>query len=161
MSSHSYDKLSLRRLSGPSYMPEPNTKSSTQWVWYWEDNDGWKKYAETLVSGSFICLDGRSHRGTRGGRLSCPQILPPLHTHTHTHTHTYTHTHIHTHTQKHSTYKQVEIKLRVLHVKYFVENRDVINDDRFFKFHLLFFWLFASFGYCCFFFSFLATQHWT
>lgn len=48
MSSHSYDKLSLRRLSGPSYMPEPNTKSSTQWVWYWEDNDGWKKYAETL-----------------------------------------------------------------------------------------------------------------
>lgn len=48
MSSHFYDKLSLRRLTGPSYVQEPNNESSTQWVWYWEDNDGWKKYAETL-----------------------------------------------------------------------------------------------------------------
>ncbi len=23
---------------------------STKWIWYWEDSDGWKKYAETKVS---------------------------------------------------------------------------------------------------------------
>lgn len=82
ISSHSSEKLLLRRLSGPSYVREPSNKSSTQWVWYWQDKDGWKKYAETLVSGSFPCLDGKRHRGTRGGRLSCPQTLPPFHTHT-------------------------------------------------------------------------------
>ncbi|CAH3138354.1 unnamed protein product [Pocillopora meandrina] len=40
----------LRRCSTPSYIQEPNNKSSTQWVWYWADNDGWKKYTETMQS---------------------------------------------------------------------------------------------------------------
>ena len=82
MSCQYSDELSLRRLSGPSYVQEPNNQSSTQWVWYWKDNDRWKKYAETLVGGSFTCLDRKSHRGTRGGRLSCSKTLPPLHTNT-------------------------------------------------------------------------------
>ena len=45
-------RLLLRRCSTPSYIQEPNNKSSTQWVWYWEDNAGWKKYTETMVSNS-------------------------------------------------------------------------------------------------------------
>ena len=45
-------RLLLRRCSTPSYIQEPNNKSSTQWVWYWADNDGWKKYTETMVSNS-------------------------------------------------------------------------------------------------------------
>ena len=30
----------LRRVSTPSY---------SKWVWYWKDDDGWKKYAKTKV----------------------------------------------------------------------------------------------------------------
>lgn len=42
----------LRRWSTPSYLQKPNNKSSTEWVWYWKDNDGWKKYTETIVINS-------------------------------------------------------------------------------------------------------------
>ena len=52
MRSPSSAQFLLRRCSTPSYIQEPNNKSSTQWVWYWEDNDGWKKYSETMVSNS-------------------------------------------------------------------------------------------------------------
>lgn len=44
----------LRRWSTPSFVQEPNNTSSTQWVWYWKDNDGWKKYAETMQSSGDI-----------------------------------------------------------------------------------------------------------
>ncbi len=47
----------LRRLSTPSYIQEPGNALSTKWVWYWKDNDGWKKYAKTKV-------------GTRGSLLN-------------------------------------------------------------------------------------------
>ncbi|XP_078357765.1 protein mono-ADP-ribosyltransferase TIPARP-like isoform X2 [Oculina patagonica] len=40
----------LRRLSTPSYIQEPGNVLSTKWVWYWKDNDGWKKYAKTKQS---------------------------------------------------------------------------------------------------------------
>lgn len=52
MSMHSplSTRLLLRRCSTPSYIQEPNNKSSTLWVWYWKDNDGWKKYTETKQS---------------------------------------------------------------------------------------------------------------
>ncbi len=42
-------QVSLRRLSTPSYIQEPGNALSTKWIWYWKDNDGWKKYAETKV----------------------------------------------------------------------------------------------------------------
>lgn len=50
MNSPSSVQFLLRRCSTPSYVQEPNNKSSTQWVWYWKDNNGWKKYAETIQS---------------------------------------------------------------------------------------------------------------
>jgi len=37
----------LRRLSTPSY---------TKWVWYWKDDDGWKKYAKTRVDTILLLL---------------------------------------------------------------------------------------------------------
>ncbi|KAJ7337325.1 Zinc finger CCCH-type antiviral [Desmophyllum pertusum] len=40
----------LRRLSTPSYIKEPGNVLSTKWIWYWEDDDGWKKYAATKQS---------------------------------------------------------------------------------------------------------------
>ena len=40
----------LRRLSTPSYIQEPGNVSSTKWIWYWKDDNGWKKYAETNVN---------------------------------------------------------------------------------------------------------------
>lgn len=39
----------LRRRSTPSYIQEPENVLSTKWVWYWKDDDGWKKYAKTKV----------------------------------------------------------------------------------------------------------------
>ncbi|XP_022810083.1 TCDD-inducible poly [ADP-ribose] polymerase-like isoform X2 [Stylophora pistillata] len=43
----------IRRCSTPSYIKERNNEFPTLWVWYWEDIDGWKKYAETgLCSGT-------------------------------------------------------------------------------------------------------------
>nr|XP_058973419.1 protein mono-ADP-ribosyltransferase PARP11-like [Pocillopora verrucosa] len=43
----------IRRRSTPSYIKERGNKFPTLWVWYWEDIDGWKKYAETnLCSGA-------------------------------------------------------------------------------------------------------------
>ncbi|XP_078357627.1 uncharacterized protein LOC144642520 isoform X2 [Oculina patagonica] len=43
-------QFSLRRLSTPSFIQEPGNALSTKWIWYWKDNDGWKKYAETKNS---------------------------------------------------------------------------------------------------------------
>ena len=45
-----FNHFLIRRRSTPSYIKERGNKSSTLWVWYWEDIDGWKKYAETNVS---------------------------------------------------------------------------------------------------------------
>lgn len=43
----------IRRRSTPSYIKERGNNFPTLWVWYWEDIDGWKKYAETnLCSGA-------------------------------------------------------------------------------------------------------------
>ncbi|PFX16750.1 TCDD-inducible poly [ADP-ribose] polymerase [Stylophora pistillata] len=56
MSMHSptSSQFLLRRWSTPSFVQEPNNKSSTHWFWYWKDNDGWKKYAETMQSSGDI-----------------------------------------------------------------------------------------------------------
>ncbi|XP_022786921.1 poly [ADP-ribose] polymerase 12-like isoform X2 [Stylophora pistillata] len=50
MISHSSKQFFLHRHSEPSYVQVPDSSSSTRWVWYWEDNDGWKKYSETKES---------------------------------------------------------------------------------------------------------------
>lgn len=44
----------LRRLSTPSYIQEPGNVLSTNWVWYWEDDNGWKKYAKTEVDTTLL-----------------------------------------------------------------------------------------------------------
>ena len=42
--------MAIRRLSTPSYIQEPERALATKWIWYWEDDDGWKKYAEKKVT---------------------------------------------------------------------------------------------------------------
>ncbi len=49
----------LRRLSTASYIQEPGNVLSTKWVWYWKDNNGWKKYAETKVGTLCSILNSR------------------------------------------------------------------------------------------------------
>ena len=49
----------LRRLSTPSYVQKPGNVLATKWIWYWKDEDGWKKYAETKVSTSCSLLSER------------------------------------------------------------------------------------------------------
>ena len=46
-------QVALRRLSTPSYIQEPGKALATKWIWYWKDNDGWKKYAEQQVRFQF------------------------------------------------------------------------------------------------------------
>ena len=50
----------LHRCSTPSYIQEPENVLSTKWVWYWKDDDGWKKYAKTKVD-SILLLDFSQH----------------------------------------------------------------------------------------------------
>ena len=50
------DEFLLRRLSTPSYIQEPGNVLSTKWVWYWEDDNGWKKYAKTEVDTIILLL---------------------------------------------------------------------------------------------------------
>ncbi|XP_027041657.1 uncharacterized protein LOC113669778 isoform X2 [Pocillopora damicornis] len=45
-----FNHFLIRRRSTPSYIKERGNNFPTLWVWYWEDIDGWKKYAETNVS---------------------------------------------------------------------------------------------------------------
>ena len=47
------DQAELRRLSTPSYNQEPGKALATKWIWYWKDDDGWKKYDVTEVR---VCL---------------------------------------------------------------------------------------------------------
>nr|XP_058939986.1 protein mono-ADP-ribosyltransferase TIPARP-like [Pocillopora verrucosa] len=48
-----FNHFLIRRRSTPSYIKERGNNFPTLWVWYWEDIDGWKKYAETnLCSGA-------------------------------------------------------------------------------------------------------------
>ncbi|RMX47700.1 hypothetical protein pdam_00023752, partial [Pocillopora damicornis] len=42
-----FNHFLIRRRSTPSYIKERGNNFPTLWVWYWEDIDGWKKYAET------------------------------------------------------------------------------------------------------------------
>ena len=44
----------LRRRSTPSYIQDPESVLSTKWVWYWKDDDGWKKYAKTKVDSTLM-----------------------------------------------------------------------------------------------------------
>ena len=46
----------LRRRSTPSYVQEPGNASSTKWIWYFKDDNGWKKYAETNVNLAIFVL---------------------------------------------------------------------------------------------------------
>ena len=55
----SSDEFLLRRLSTPSYIQEPGNVLSTKWVWYWEDDNGWKKYAKTEVDTIILLLYSR------------------------------------------------------------------------------------------------------
>ena len=45
-----FNHFLIRRRSTPSYIKERGNNFPTLWVWYWEDINGWKKYAETNVS---------------------------------------------------------------------------------------------------------------
>lgn len=44
-----FEQMSMHAQSDATEFSLRRNAPSTKWIWYWEDNDGWKKYAKTKV----------------------------------------------------------------------------------------------------------------